>query len=52
MGSVGSWSNNPFTISLSGLPSHFEVYIQFEFYAFYDFDAANNDGFAAKVNDI
>ena len=42
---MGNWAHGEFTFLVSNLPYHYQVYLQFILYQFYDFDANNNEGY-------
>jgi hypothetical protein len=44
LGGVGVWAQGSYTLKLHNLPPHYTLYIKFKVFAFYDFDAANNEG--------
>ena len=50
IGGVGNWAHGPIKLRIVNLPANYDVYIQFQVYAFYDFDATNNEGFTLLVN--
>jgi hypothetical protein len=52
IGGIGNWAHGSVTFAISNLPKSYQTYIQFTFYSFYDFNAADKEGFSAYVNGL